>query len=1051
VAPELPPKLQDSVEEFIGRTWILSPITQWLKETTERLFLVTGKPGSGKSMISAWLGGAGPAPSQPGDAGSLAQIRSLVCAVHFCQATTSNSPRAFAENVATQLAAKVDGFAGRVVSSVSDRAKVVNLTANVNVGHAERTNVTGISLRLDLGSLTDEPSFDRALRDPLKELYAGQNSRPDPIVIIVDALDESLTYSGTPTIPHLLRKLGDMPKPLRVIATTRRDSRILNLFPDVRRLDVVDDEPKDANAIRQYCVAHLGWLDQRRRQRLADLIANAADGQFLYAWLLLKQIGNGLTSVADPESIPLPEGLTGYYNEYLLREMAVNRARWFNSIRPILGLIAVSQGDGLTRDQIKRISNASIEAELEVIGQYLEGVEPDGPFRPFHRSIVDFLVDHRHVNAPESHAAIAAYYTSMRNGHSALKKWDLYGLKYTTTHLAASLEGDRASDTEQVSRLVGLVLDPAYQKEHRARANDLAGLQVDLQLALRAASECDADAIPLAIEASLAVLSFRRDELRPEQLFDLVEHGQIEEAARRVDLFELSPMWRAAVRLTLAWSALPATSPAAAGALRDAVTPESPDATLSLLAERVDAALGRQPMRPLTPLPPPPPEHIVRTAVDNLGGSGQSNPELLTNELLAARGLAPAELHGATQFLAAIDGPLLVSFAAANPAGGDRFLKEYLSIHTGYQYVHYRQASLWVLLGAVLQHPDQDWVRRILPELAVSALAGTSSEFQEALPTTVMALHALVGGQGRLNALLEHILSVLNNARALAAHSGRYADSWAFHKRRLAAIVQASALLPALSLVRADAIAAARTLPYGFAGFQSPACLNLAEAIRIAAPPTNEVIVETLNHALTAAHNIQDEAFCMRQTARVNAMREQWWTRHGFDVETSVKLLLTNPAAPEFTTMHIVRGTYQRSGGAALRQEAIDADTLDVIAELYHCDVDDLVRVNGRRWQPSEKLDTGQFVKIPDPGFPTQLTARFAAEVVAQSGWDRTEKVQCIQRLIPLASHNATVLDTVLARLLLVAAPQGAALDQIERVGGTFPAPPASVQTQLPS
>jgi hypothetical protein len=1033
LAVKPPPKLQDSIEEFIGRTWILSPITQWLERTADRLFLITGKPGSGKSMIAAWLGGAGPAPPKPNDASRLAQIRSAVRAVHFCQATTGNSPRAFAENVATQLAATVEGFAERVVSSVSDRARVVNLTANVNVGHAERTNITGISLKLDLGSLTDEPSFDRALRDPLKALYADQDGRTVPVLIIVDALDESLTYSGTPTIPHLLRKLDDMPRPFRVIATTRRDPRVLNLFPGVRVVDVVDDEPKDTNAIQQYCLARLSGLEPRRRQRLVDLIAKAADGQFLYAWLLLKH-RNSLAADTEPETIPRPDGLIGYYNEYLLRELAIDRARWFNSIRPILGLIAVSQGDGLTRDQINRISKASIEAELEVLGQYLDGIEPDGPFRPFHRSLVDFLVDYRHINPPESHAAIAAYYASMRNGHAAFNKWDLYGLKYTAMHLAGSLEGDHAIDTEQVARLVDLVLDPAYQKEHRARAKDLAGLQVDLQLALRAASECDADdAVPLAIKAAFALLKFRREELRPEQLFDLVQHSQ-EEAARRVDLFELTPMWRAAVRLTLAWSALAAGRPAAA--LRNSVAP-NPDATISLLAERVDAALGRRPMPPLAPLPPPPPESVVRAAVDRLGGT--------------RRGLAPRESHGTSQFLAAVDGPLLVSFAAANRAGGDRFLKEYLSIHTGYQYVGYRQPSLWVLLGAVLQHPDQDWVRRILPEVAVSALAGTSSEFEEALPTTLMALRAREGGQGRLDALLEHTSSVLNNARALAADSGRYADSWAFHKRRLAAIVQASALLPALSPVRADAIAAARTLPYGFAGFRSPACLNLAEAIRIAAPPTKEVIVETLNHALTAAHNIQDEAFCMRQTARVNAMRERWWTRHGFDVKTAVKLLLTNPAAPEFTTTHIVRGTYQRSIGAALRQEAIDSDTLDVIAELYHCDADDLVRVNGHRWQPSEKLDTGQFVKIPDPGFPTQLTARFAAEVVAQSGWDRTDKVQCILRLIPLASANATVLDTVLARLLLVAAPNGAALDQIERVGGTFPAPPASVQTQLPS
>jgi hypothetical protein len=408
-------------------------------------------------------------------------------------------------------------------------------------------------------------------------------------------------------------------------------------------------------------------------------------------------------------------------------------------------------------------------------------------------------------------------------------------------------------------------------------------------------------------------------------------------------------------------------------------------------------------------------------------------------------------LQDSTSYLARLDGPILVSFALANPTSGERFLKQYLGVHTGYQYVHYRQASLWVLLGAVLRHPDQDWVRQHLEELAVSALAGTSAEFQEALPTAILALHALEGQPGEMSGVGSRFTSAIDAAEALGA--GRDADSWAFHKRRLAAIVQTATMLPPpLHSLRSRAIAVARTLPYGFGGFHSPACLNLAEAIRTFAPLTDPGITDSLEHALTAAHNIRDESFCLRQTARVNAMRHRWWTPDGFDVRAAVDRLLDDPGAAEFSTVHIVGEDYRRSEGTALRPEVIAANTLAAIAALHHQPVEEVVRANDHRWRPADRLDTGQLVNIPDPGFATQLTARFSSEVAAQSGWDRSEKVNAIRRLVPLASASPTVLDTVLARLLLVAQPTGAALQELDQIAGAFPEPPpATVTSRLPA
>ena len=405
-----------------------------------------------------------------------------------------------------------------------------------------------------------------------------------------------------------------------------------------------------------------------------------------------------------------------------------------------MSLVTVAQGAGLRREQIERISKKDVQESVEIIGQYLDGVRPDGPFRLFHKSLADFLVDNKYIAVQRTNGEIADYYRSLRNGAISWKKWDSYGLMYTATHLA---DASGPGDSEQINRaaqLVRIVVDPEFQRQHKKRCRDLTALQLDLQRALSAAAQCDEKAaVPLVVEAALGILSFRLNELRPEPLFDLALKGDIIEAAQRADMFELDSNWRRAVPLILAWFAAPA-NPAASEELRDRQSLEGADPALQLLGKRIDSAWGRAPMPLLKALPDAPDELSIQSVVNNLGGS--SDHELLQQ----GRGLREAypEPDGPT-FLATDDGPLLVSFAKEHSPLGDRFLRDYIGVHTGYQYVLYRQGSLWIVLEAVLRNPDQEWVRLMLRELAASAMAESTAEFQEALPLTVLALNAASG------------------------------------------------------------------------------------------------------------------------------------------------------------------------------------------------------------------------------------------------------------------------------------------------------------------
>jgi hypothetical protein len=189
----LPKRVAENIDQFTGRSWLLPCILEWWNQRSERFFFLTAGPGTGKSMILAWLAGFGPAPHDLIAQAQLKHVRSLVKATHFCRADNrSNSPQAFAESIANQLIGSVKGFAEALASTLDG----VQITALQTIG-AVATGGAAINLSVDMGALGDEPSFDRAFTKPLKKLY--ESGYAEPMLLLVDAFDEAQTYSGQVT------------------------------------------------------------------------------------------------------------------------------------------------------------------------------------------------------------------------------------------------------------------------------------------------------------------------------------------------------------------------------------------------------------------------------------------------------------------------------------------------------------------------------------------------------------------------------------------------------------------------------------------------------------------------------------------------------------------------------------------------------------------------------------------------------------------------------------------------------------------------------------
>ena len=239
---KIPSIINEHIEQFSGRTWLLPILKEWLDNGSEQIFLLTGGPGTGKSMIMGWLATA------VSDNLQHQQIQERMTAVHFCRANdrTSYTPLAFAGKMVHQLTQHVVGFDEALMRTLEPHG--VKVEINQNIEHvAAGATVTGLEIgKINLAGLSDTDSFDISFVQPLQELY--KNGYDQPMLLLVDSMDEA--WSGNERGQELVQALGDLaglPSQIKILVTSRPDPRILKHFRHAQQFDLVHDAPKECN------------------------------------------------------------------------------------------------------------------------------------------------------------------------------------------------------------------------------------------------------------------------------------------------------------------------------------------------------------------------------------------------------------------------------------------------------------------------------------------------------------------------------------------------------------------------------------------------------------------------------------------------------------------------------------------------------------------------------------------------------------------------------------------------------------------------------------
>jgi AAA ATPase domain len=440
--------VQERAAYFTGRAWVFARLDQFL-HGPPGVFLLLGEPGTGKTAVAAQLALAAAGRLTPAATGAVPHRAVPIAAACFCRAGRVDLLDA-AQRLSDQLADAVPGFV---------HARQATLAPQIHVGDVQvRTgdiaaggSATGV--RIDLSRLQAETAFVQAVTLPLKRVReAGESTQ---VVLLVDALDESL---ASPTAKELPRLLGDV-EDAHLVVTARPDRRATGwLWDRAGRVDLLADAPPGSDDVLEY-LQHLLTPEGEpaAMAALAQRIAEQARGNFLYAFYVVEALRGarvlaGLDTAAA-RGVPLPEGgLPGVYRDFLRRELWRDDRAWSTRFGPVLGPLAVAQDEGLTTEQLRLVagqlgeeplSRTAIREVTRTARQFLDGPAPDGPFRVYHQSFADFLVDPGQnpdflIDAAETHEAIVAAYAA-----TDPLSWDSYARRNLALHASAVGHLDR--------------------------------------------------------------------------------------------------------------------------------------------------------------------------------------------------------------------------------------------------------------------------------------------------------------------------------------------------------------------------------------------------------------------------------------------------------------------------------------------------------------------------------------------------------------------------------------------------------------------------------
>ena len=251
------------------RKWFLDDFKKWLNDNESRVMILTAGPGVGKSVLSAKIC-------------ELYEESRQLAACHFCDFRTSDSrdPYKILQSLASQMCDNVEGFRDKLSETFSRE-------------HSR-------------DSLSD--TFRVLLNDPLQAL-----DRTEPMLIVVDALDESKTPIKSELVDLISDQFPQLPKWIKIFISSRPELQVREKLEHLNPVEIRADDDKHNLDLQQFIKC---FFPSKSETDIKSLVSKC-EGSFLYAYYLVKeQVDSGTKRNVN---VNIPKGISGFYEKQFER------------------------------------------------------------------------------------------------------------------------------------------------------------------------------------------------------------------------------------------------------------------------------------------------------------------------------------------------------------------------------------------------------------------------------------------------------------------------------------------------------------------------------------------------------------------------------------------------------------------------------------------------------------------------------------------------------------------------------------------------------------
>lgn len=346
------------LRNYCPRQWLLDATMDWLDKGNNRILMVVGGPGTGKTAYSLWI--------------STCKMPERIHAWHLCQYNDVNtrSQITCVKSLIWYLASRLPYF--------YDSLEISQIEKMVQGGEEN----SGAMLRdLVIGNLKET------------------NVAKEKIVILIDALDEASENGENRVAEMLAQYVDEMPEWLRFIITTRNDSSVTLPLKEVAYVIDLDEQSNRDNCvsdIRAYVAANLYAKFIEKNKGIVNLITEKSGNVILYAKLMCDAIGKG----ENVDMLQLPQGLGNFYDAHMRRYFGAKCKYDYETYALPIIHIMLASFQPIKRDLIyKRIHETEdwckdktrFKRVLNCFGPLLKDSEEY--ILPFHKSLCDWLTD----------------------------------------------------------------------------------------------------------------------------------------------------------------------------------------------------------------------------------------------------------------------------------------------------------------------------------------------------------------------------------------------------------------------------------------------------------------------------------------------------------------------------------------------------------------------------------------------------------------------------------------------------------------------------------